>query len=277
MSILVTGSTGKTGRHILSILHSRAINVIAASRRPDLGDSAVRFDWEDRTTYSLPFDAASDIVAVHLIIPSEIPHDNVCAFIDLAVSRGVKRFILMSGSLDIPGDPIEGPIRTHLEASGLPFCVLRPSRFFENFSDFPESIRDEDKIISATDTASIGLVSCQDVAQVAVDCLLAEPPHCGEHFIVGPELLSFTQVAECFSRALQRKISYESISVDEQKQLWSGLPEEFIRLMGSVEEMTAAGSEGLVYAKETKIIGRKTLEEFVRENVHLWARENIQA
>lgn len=65
----------------------------------------------------------------------------------------------------------------------------------ENFSEMPESLRDEDKIVSATGTASIGFISCEDIAQVAVDCLLAEPPHCTEHIIVGPELLSFNEVA----------------------------------------------------------------------------------
>jgi festuclavine dehydrogenase len=58
----------------------------------------------------------------------------------------------------------------------------------------PESIRDAEKIVSATGTASIGFVSCEDVARVAVDCLLADAPHCTGHIIVGPELLSFDQV-----------------------------------------------------------------------------------
>ncbi|KAF7348744.1 NAD(P)-binding protein [Mycena venus] len=271
MSILVTGSTGKTGRCILNLLQTLSVNVITVSRQP--GYSA-RFDWEDRATYILPFEAAHDIVSAHLIIPAHIPPQHVCEFIDLALLKGVKRFVLMSGSLDIPGDPIQGPIRGHLRKSGVAFCVLRPSRFLENFSEMPESIRDDDKIVSATGTASIGFVSCEDVAQVAVDCLLADVPHCREHIIVGPELLSFNEVAKCFSNILQRRITHESISVAEQQALWStfGLPDEFIRLMGSVEEMTAAGGEEAVYAAETKIIGKKTLTDFVRENLRLWMR-----
>ncbi|KAJ7032273.1 hypothetical protein C8F04DRAFT_1396712 [Mycena alexandri] len=246
MTILVTGSTGKTGRS--------------------------RFDWEDRATYILPFEAAQDIVSVHLIIPTHIPPKHVCEFVDLAVSKGVKRFVLMSGSLDLPGDPIQGPIWTHLRDSGVPFCILRPSRFFDNFSDMPESIRDDDKIVSATGSASIGFVSCEDIARVAVDCLLGETPHCAEHIIVGPDLLSFDEVAECFSHVLQRRITHESISIEKQKELWFGLPGEFIRLMSSVEEITAAGGEEAVYAAETKVVGKKTLTDFVRENLHLWTR-----
>ncbi|KAJ7309987.1 hypothetical protein DFH08DRAFT_974584 [Mycena albidolilacea] len=273
MSILVTGSTGKTGRCIVSLLQNRSFNVIAVSRQPGY---STRFDWEDRATYILPFEAVhhARVVSVHLIIPAHIPPQHVCEFIDLSVSKGVKRFVLMSGSLDIPGDPIQGPIRAHLRKSGVAFCILRPSRFFENFSEMPESLRDEDKIVSATGTASIGFVSCEDVAQVAVDCLLAEPPHCIEHIIVGPELLSFNEVAECFSNSLQRRITHGSISVVEQQELWSmfGLPDEFIRLMGSVEEMTATGGEETVYAAETKIVGKKKLREFVRENLSLWTR-----
>ncbi|KAJ6501841.1 hypothetical protein DFH09DRAFT_1035613 [Mycena vulgaris] len=273
MSILVTGSTGKTGRCIVNLLRNHSVITVSRQLR-----CSARFDWEDRATYILPFKTAQDIVSVHLIIAAHIPPQHVCEFIDLAVSKGVKRFVLMSGSLDIPGDPIQGPIRAHLQDSGVPCCILRPSRFFENFTEMPESIRDYDKIVSATGTSSIGFVSCEDVARVAVDCLLAEAPHCTEHIIVGPELLSFNEVAECFSHVLQRRITHESISVEEQQELWAGLPDEFIRLMGSVEEMTAAGGEEAVYAAETKIVGTKTLTDFARENLHLWKRpENVDA
>jgi hypothetical protein len=80
------------------------------------------------------------------------------------------------------------------------------------------------------------------------------------------------QVAACFSDILQRRITHESISVAEQQELWAtaGLPGEFVRLMGAVEEMTAAGGEEAVYAAGTKIVGRKPLADFVRENVRLW-------
>jgi len=271
MSILVTGATGKTGRCIINLLHKLSVNVITVSRQP--GHSA-RFDWDDRATYILPFETAHDIPSVHLIIPAHVQPQHVCEFIDVAIAKGVKRFVLMSGSLDIPGDPIQGPIRAHLQMSGVSFCVLRPSRFFDNFSEMPESIRDHDKIVSATGTASIGFVSCEDVAQAAVDCLLADIPHCTEHIIVGPELLSFNEVAETFTHILQRRITHESISVAAQQALWStsGFPDEFVSLMGSVEETTAAGGEEAVYATEIKIIGRKTLEDFVRENMGLWTR-----
>jgi festuclavine dehydrogenase len=119
MSILVTGSTGKTGHHIVDLLRTRtrSKSVITVSRQPgpqaESSESSefspARFDWEDRTTFPLPFDAASasdldSIATVHLIIPAHIPPAHVCEFIDLAVSRGATRFVLMSGSLDIPGD-----------------------------------------------------------------------------------------------------------------------------------------------------------------------------
>ncbi|KAJ6549234.1 hypothetical protein DFH09DRAFT_1086992 [Mycena vulgaris] len=136
-----------------------------------------RFDWEDRATYILPFVAAQDIVSVHLIIPAHIPSEHVCEFIDLPLSKGVKRFVLMSGSLY----PIQGLMRAHLlQDSGIPFCIFRPSRFFEKNSQIRESIRDDDKIVTAAGTASIGFVACQDVARVAVEedidgfCLIFE-------------------------------------------------------------------------------------------------------
>ena len=49
-NILVTASTGTTGRRLVPLLRARGMRVKAASRTPD--DTQVAFDWDDRDTHA---------------------------------------------------------------------------------------------------------------------------------------------------------------------------------------------------------------------------------
>lgn len=51
-------------------------------------------------------------------------------FIDLAIEKGVKRFVLISASLAEAGGPSVGQVHQYLVESGVDYCVIRPSWFF---------------------------------------------------------------------------------------------------------------------------------------------------
>jgi len=133
MTILLTGGTGKTSLRLASLLHSASIPVLLTSRRGPSASSAyptIRFDWNDSTTWSNAFSTASDISAVYLL-SGELsdPAPIINAFIDLAMSKGVKRFVVCSGSSCEYGGPFHGKIWQKLDESKLEYAVLRPSWF----------------------------------------------------------------------------------------------------------------------------------------------------
>jgi festuclavine dehydrogenase len=64
-------------------------------------------------------------------------------------------------------------------------------------------IRDKNMIRSATHNGKIPWVSVGDVAAVAYHALVDEPAHNTEHFILGPELLSYGDVSGHFLANLQ--------------------------------------------------------------------------
>lgn len=67
----------------------------------------------------------------------------------------------------------------------------------ENFLDratFP-TIWAKDAIITATGDGKLGFVSTEDIADVAVSALTDEKSHNTYHIIVGPELLSYSDVS----------------------------------------------------------------------------------
>lgn len=67
----------------------------------------------------------------------------------------------------------------------------------ENFADQPvhvRGIKEESKIYSATGQGKIPWVSADDIAAVAVRALTDEEPWNTDHLVLGPELLSYTEV-----------------------------------------------------------------------------------
>ena len=147
-TILLTGGTGKTGSRIAHKLTSRSIPVLLTSRKGQSGVpagepiKAVSFDWFDATTYINPFNEDKDIDSVYLVFaPAGDIAQAVKAFIDLAKTKGVKKFVLLSGVNAEKGDPSpHGQVHAFLDASGLDYAVLRPTWFFSRFLRFNSAI-----------------------------------------------------------------------------------------------------------------------------------------
>jgi festuclavine dehydrogenase len=138
------------------------------------------------------------------------------ALIDLAVEKGVQRFVLLSGSvLDVADGPMMGKVSKHISSLGVEWAILRPTWFMgmllsgsslllnhangviENFSEeeYMLSVRDEDRIITATGEGKVPFVSADDIAAVAFHALTDEVPHNADHLILGPELWSYDEVS----------------------------------------------------------------------------------
>jgi len=147
-TILLTGGTGKISSRIAPLLSSNGNHVLVASRS---GKSAslpkttgVKFDWLDSTTYSTPF-SHSQIKAIFLIAPPIMDFlPPMKSFIDLAVGKGVRRFVLLSASLLDAGDgPMMRQVSECLSSIRVEWTVLRPTwfmgmpfLFFKTFTPF---------------------------------------------------------------------------------------------------------------------------------------------
>lgn len=139
MTTLIIGGTGRTGSSLAQLLHDAKRPVLIASRtgQPPTGTSfkAVKFDWFDTATYQNPFAVElgleKAVDRVYLIPPAgradAIP--TVKSFIDLARSKGVNRYVLLSGSSIKAEDIPFGGVHKHLIDTGVDYTVLRPTWF----------------------------------------------------------------------------------------------------------------------------------------------------
>lgn len=98
MTFLITGGTGNTGSKLAQLLHDASYSVLIASRSPENAPKhlkSVRFDWLDPTTHNNPFTTVN-VDRMYVIGPAvEDSLSFMKPFLDLAVVKGVKRFVLL--------------------------------------------------------------------------------------------------------------------------------------------------------------------------------------
>jgi uncharacterized protein YbjT (DUF2867 family) len=217
-TILVTGPTGKVGRRLIPLLMRRGVTIRAASRSPvapRAGVEPVRFDWSDAGTYET---ARKGVDAMYLVagsIPQPDHAGYIRALLDGATGAGVKRVVLLS-TYGVGQAPAENPLRRielAVESSGVPYTILRPGAFMQNFSEWhphniAQGIRERDEFAHPGGAGLVSYVSSEDIAAVAAVALTGDG-HAGKAYApLGPEPLTLTQAAEHISWVAGRRIRY---------------------------------------------------------------------
>lgn len=205
----MTGGTGKISSRIAPLLSAHGDTTLVASRAgttPLLQRcQGIKFDWLDPATYSTLFEYGP-ISAVFLVAPPIMDClSPMKEFIDLAVQKGARRFVLLSASVVDSGDgPMIEKISKYITTIGVDYAILQPTWFMENFSEMQHfhTIRDENRIVTATGEGKVPFVSADDIAAIAFRALTDEVPHNTNHLILGSELWSYDEVGYLF-RAIQ--------------------------------------------------------------------------
>ncbi|KAK3989157.1 hypothetical protein QBC44DRAFT_328075 [Cladorrhinum sp. PSN332] len=263
--ILVLGGTGTVGSRIASQLSSQGFTPLVASRNNNNTDKKitlpsdhvhVQFDWDDPSTWSNPFSSSSypPPKSIYLVAPPHLDGDKpMIEFIDFARSdHDARRFVLQSASSIESGGPVMGKVHAYLRELGqrgeVDWAVLRPTWFQQNFGEqqnHTKSIKEESKIYSATSDGKIPWVSADDIAAVAVRALTSEDAPNTEYLVLGPELLSYKDIAAILSEVLGRKIVHVDMSATElqKRHREFGMPEEYARMMSAMDTSIKFGAE----------------------------------
>lgn len=205
---LIIGSTGKTGSRVMAGLQAMGFNPKGASRHGE-----VHFDWEDPTSWSAALNGVESVYLTYYpdLAISKAPED-ISRFCALAKMKGVKHITLLSGRSEPAAQRSENIIRQ----SGISWTIVRAAWFDQNFSEglFQKFIIDGRIALPVTDVTE-PFIDIDDIAEVVVSSL-TDARHSGQLYeVTGPELISFAEISEKFSRQLNRPIEFESISLAE--------------------------------------------------------------
>ena len=124
--LLLVGGNGKVGHRVAQRLARRGFDVRIGSR-----SGAPRFDWNDASAWSVAIDGVhAAYVAYYPDLALPGADEAVQAFTSLAVQKGLKRLVLLSGR----GEEEAQKAEQVLMASGADWTIVRPSWFAQNFS-----------------------------------------------------------------------------------------------------------------------------------------------
>ncbi|KEF56701.1 uncharacterized protein A1O9_06890 [Exophiala aquamarina CBS 119918] len=220
MTILLTGGNGRTGSSIARRLHNAKIPFLVLSRSGSAPTpyKGCRFDWHDKATYGIPFSQSSDVKAVYLVLGLAVTDLNaqpVRDFIDFARMKGVARFVALSMSNAELGERVTGAVHQYLTELPVDYVVLRPTWFMENFTH-PKfsSIKRIGEMASATEDGKVSWISTDDVGAVAFKALTDERLNYIDPILVGPELLSYDDVAQIIGDITGKTIRHVRVALD---------------------------------------------------------------
>jgi uncharacterized protein YbjT (DUF2867 family) len=242
--ILVLGGTGKTGRRVVERLTARAVPTRVGSR-----SAQPPFDWHDQATWAPSLQGVGAVYITYypdLAMPGA--PEAVRAFTDVAIDRGVRRHVLLSGR----GEEEAQRAERLVQESGADWTIVRCAWFMQNFSEdyLVEPVRSGEVALPGGDKAE-PFVDVDDIAEVAV-AALTDDRHIGELYeLTGPRLLTFGEAVAEIAKATGRHISYVPVSVEEyaagaaQHHVPAELVDFFTYLFGEVLGNNAYLTDGV--------------------------------
>ncbi|KRE22481.1 NAD(P)H-binding protein [Agromyces sp. Soil535] len=273
---LILGGTGKVGRRLGTRLASLGHTARVASRSS--GD--VRFDWHDASTYA---DAVRDVEGIFIVGPGSATDWSalLARLLAAAVDAGVRRVVLLSArGVEFLPDGVVARAEQTLAAGGIPWTILRPTHFAQNFSE-AMFVPEHGRIHAPVGEARHPFIDVRDIADVAAS-ILVEAGWEGEIVeLSGPRALGFGEAAAVLARARGEQVEYVTDDRDAhvRRLRESGAPDTYITWRMAMLDGIAGGRDEYLSDGVDRVLGRgaTTFERWAQEELAPEARASTMA
>jgi uncharacterized protein YbjT (DUF2867 family) len=211
-TILVTGATGRVGRHVVAGLRAAGVSVRALVRTPERAGfpsdvELIQGDINDPTAVRRAADGAD---AAFLLWPS-FSATGAAAVVDVLPQR-----VVYLSSLNASPGSVFGDVEQLLQ--GKDWTFVRPSGFAVNAQGWADEFRYGDVVRVASPAAGRSMIHERDIAAVAVLTLL-DDRHIGRTYdLTGPEVLTQTEQIETIAREVGKPMRVEAQSDADARQ-----------------------------------------------------------
>ena len=283
--IFVAGAAGNIGTALLAQLHESGADVVAGVHAPDkartLGDLGVEtrlFEFQDPDAMVRAMDGCQKLF---LVIPLQ---EKLTRFGHLAVeaakSAGIE-YIVRSSGYAASSDAHwrlgreHGMVDQFIEDSKIPFTILRPNTFMQNFSTIMAPMIKSGVIALPEEDARVSYIDVRDIAACAARLLLDNAGHENKYYaLTGPEGLSLSEVAAQISQVAGREVAYTPITEEAYIEGLSGMgmPEWTINMLVSLTRVVKLGMAGNV-TKAVEFLTQtpaRTFVDFAAEHAPVW-------
>lgn len=270
--ILVLGATGTIGTSLVSALVAQGEQVKAASRQatPMAGAEAVRFDLADPAGLPVAFDGVD---RAFVMVPTGYLQVEalLAPVIAAAAERGVKVVLQTVFGADADDNIPYRKVELSLIATGLPYVIVRPNWFADNFHTFWRAGVLAGTIALPAGDGRSSFVDTRDIAASAAAALTRSDVN-GQGFnLTGPEALSYRDAATILSRVLGRSIQYQAISdaAFVAQLTAAGVPADYAAFLAMIFHPVREGWTAPVTDAVQLLTGKapRSLETYIRDHV----------
>ncbi|MEU8481605.1 NmrA family NAD(P)-binding protein [Streptomyces hygroscopicus] len=233
--VLITGA-GDVGRAVLEKLRSYDVPVRVMVRRDDdraaelrrLGAEVVVGDLIRPETVATALEGVGRMYFAMPVSPDHLLAATVVATV--AREHGRLAGLVGMSQMTVSQMTATSTAESHqqrlhwlaeqvLNWSGLPVVHIRPTSFLDNplFTTLAaHTIRESGTIALPFGTGRTSPVAVDDVARVVATVLRDPAPHIGHVYeLTGPRTVDMTELAQAFSRALGRPVTYSDVPLDQ--------------------------------------------------------------
>ncbi|RCS22824.1 NmrA/HSCARG family protein [Phyllobacterium salinisoli] len=221
MTILVTGATGNIGRQVVEHLVKQGADVRAIARDPSKANfpantSVVQGDFLDVDSLRNAMSGVSALFLLKAVVPDEFTQALIA--LNVARSAGIERIVYLSVIhadiyVNVPHFAGKFSVERMIEQMDFKATILRPAYFIQNDLMVKDVITGYGVYTMPIGAKGLAMIDTRDIAEIAAHELLRreqapEPLPINRINLVGPEVLTGTDIASIWSDVLARPINY---------------------------------------------------------------------
>ncbi|MGN6376002.1 MAG: SDR family oxidoreductase [Sphingomonas sp.] len=221
MTILVTGATGRVGRHVVDQLiardaTARVLTRDAAKADFPAGVEVAQGDLLDIDAMRAAFDGVRTLFLLNAVTGDEFTQAIIT--LNLAREAGVERVVYLSvfdadRAVNVPHFAVKSGAERMLKAMEFSATILRPTYFIDNELMIKDAVLNHGVYPMPVGSKGVAMVDARDIAEVAAIELIRRdgaPDKLPVETInlVGPDTLTGPEVAAIWSDLLGRPIAY---------------------------------------------------------------------
>lgn len=235
--ILVLGATGNVGRPLVKALLAKGEAVKAASRsgKPVEGAEGVVFDYADPASFGPAFDGV-DRAYVMLPAGYVAAKELLLPVVEAAAARGVKIVFQSVFGVEADDSIPYRQVEIAIEKSGVPYVILRPNWFADNFHTYWKAGVDHGVIAVPAGDGQSSFIDVRDIAESAAAALTTDRFDGRAFNLTGPEALGYADAATILSGVVGKTIAYAPVEDEAFIGILTGagVPGDYAQLLTSI-------------------------------------------
>lgn len=275
--ILVTGAGGTIGSALVERLRTVGADFAVMSSRKG-APGAVFGDFADLDSLKAAFAGVDTLFLLLPLVPNKL--QLAANAVAAAQAAGVKYIVRSSGAGADAASPVslgrlQGQIDDMVAASGIPYTLLRPVGFMQNWIHHNAGQVRAGAFYAPHGDGAQSMIDVRDIADAAAVVLADPAAHAGRAYtLTGDDVLTSAQVVAVLSAATGREIRYVDVpeAAAVQAMRGMGMPAVVIDWLMSLSHATKQGWTAETTGDVLRLTGHlpRRFADFAIEHRALW-------